>query len=93
MSVGKTILTLGYHRRRITPDTHLPIIAEFTDYGLECCYSLVVVFEKKQRFHCMTYSLAVCTGKLDSGTRSFVLAKYSADQSLVNSTTGFLPRS
>ena len=41
----------------------------------------------------VVYSLAVCTGNVDSGTRSLVLVKYSADHSLGNSTTGFLPTS
>ena len=39
------------------------------------------------------YSFAVCTGNADNGTRSLVFAKYSADHSLGNSTTGFFPTS
>src|SRR5208282_302523 len=41
----------------------------------------------------VVYSLAVCTGRADKGTRSLVLVKYSADHSFWKSTTGFLPTS
>src|SRR5689334_5496653 len=51
MRAAKAIFTFRYHRRRIAPDAHLPIVAKFTDDSFECCDSLGVVFEKKQRFH------------------------------------------
>ena len=51
MRVAKTVFALGHHRWRISPDTHTPIIAKFTNNALKCCYSFRIIFEQKQRLH------------------------------------------
>ena len=76
MCVAKAVFTFGYHRMGITPDPYFPILAKLTNNCLKRCYSVSVVFKKKQRFHlCRIYSFADCTGSAESGTSLFVSPK------------------
>ena len=45
MRVAKAVFTLGNHCRGISPNAQLPTLTKLTNNGLECCYSLAVIFE------------------------------------------------
>ena len=76
MRLAEVIFTFGNHCHRIAPDAHLPVVSQFPNDRLKRCDSLVVSFEKKQRFHLIEdYSRAVCTGTAESGQFLFVSPK------------------
>ena len=51
MNVIKAIFAFGDHRWCVTPNTHLPILADFMNSRFETSNSLVVVFQEENRLH------------------------------------------
>ena len=51
MNIVKAIFAFGKHRWRVTPNMHLPILAEFVNSRSETSNSFVVIFQEENRFH------------------------------------------
>jgi hypothetical protein len=51
MDIIEAIFAFGEHRWRVTPDTHLPVLAEIVNSRFETSNSFVVIFQEENRLH------------------------------------------
>ena len=60
MNIIEAIFVFGEHRWRVTPDTHLPVLAEFGNSGFKTSNPFVVIFQEENRLHPNATTSAEC---------------------------------